>query len=105
MHSLGSSKVVITAGLAELFSGSISMGLGAYLAAVTDKDHYDAKEKKEKEDIIANRHSEEEAVYTIMGEYGVSRKATEPVLEALQRNEVMWVKASDPFIIYCYSVW
>jgi vacuolar iron transporter family protein len=97
MYSLGSSKLVITGGLAELFSGSISMGLGAYLAAVTDKDHYDAREKREKEEIIANRRGEEEVVYTIMREYGVDREATRPLLEALQKNEVMWIKATRPF--------
>ena len=35
LSSLGSAKLVIVGGLAELFSGSISMGLGAYLAATT----------------------------------------------------------------------
>ncbi|KAF9246720.1 hypothetical protein DTO006G1_8083 [Penicillium roqueforti] len=47
LSSLGSSKLVILGGLAELFSGSISMGLGAYLAAVTDRDHYENEEKRE----------------------------------------------------------
>ena len=37
LSSIGSSRLVVTAGLAELFAGSLSMGLGAYLAASTKK--------------------------------------------------------------------
>ncbi|POR32714.1 Vacuolar iron transporter 1.1, partial [Tolypocladium paradoxum] len=40
LSSLGSARLVIMGGLAELFSGMISMGLGAYLAAATERDHY-----------------------------------------------------------------
>ena len=34
------SAIVITAGLAEVAAGSIAMGLGGYLAARTDAEHY-----------------------------------------------------------------
>jgi hypothetical protein len=40
LSSLGSTKIVIMGGLAELFSGMISMGLGAYLAADTERQHW-----------------------------------------------------------------
>ncbi len=43
--------MVIIGGLAELVSGSISMGLGAYLAAVTERDHYDAELKREWQEV------------------------------------------------------
>ena len=36
LSSLGSPRIVVLGGLAELFSGSISMGLGAYLASITE---------------------------------------------------------------------
>lgn len=39
LSSLGNSRLVILAGLAELFSGAISMGLGAYLAAFSEQRH------------------------------------------------------------------
>lgn len=48
LSSLGSSKLVITGGMAELVSGSISMGLGGYLAAKSELDYYKAEVKKEK---------------------------------------------------------
>lgn len=40
LSSLGDSKLVITGGLAELVSGAISMGLGGYLAARSEIEHF-----------------------------------------------------------------
>lgn len=40
LSSLGDTKLVIMGGLAELCSGMISMGLGAYLAADTERQHW-----------------------------------------------------------------
>src|SRR5882762_8614938 len=37
------SKLVVIAGLAEIAAGSIAMGLGGYLAARTDRDHYESE--------------------------------------------------------------
>jgi VIT1/CCC1 family predicted Fe2+/Mn2+ transporter len=37
LSSIGSLNLVILGGLAELFAGSISMGLGAFLAAATER--------------------------------------------------------------------
>ena len=37
--------IIVTAGLAEIAAGSIAMGLGGYLAAKSDAEHY-AKERE-----------------------------------------------------------
>src|SRR5438046_5281352 len=47
-------KLVVIAGLAEIAAGSIAMGLGGYLAAKTDHDHYQrelARETRETVDL------------------------------------------------------
>lgn len=54
LSSLGSSKLVITGGMAELVSGSISMGLGGYLAAKSELDYYKSEVKKEKLNFFKN---------------------------------------------------
>ena len=41
------SKLVVVAGLAEIAAGSIAMGLGGYLAAKTDRDHYESERARE----------------------------------------------------------
>jgi len=38
--ALDASSIVVTAGLAEVAAGSIAMGLGGYLAAKSDAEHY-----------------------------------------------------------------
>src|SRR6185436_15315451 len=35
-----STHIIVTAGLAEIAAGAIAMGLGGYLAARTDEEHY-----------------------------------------------------------------
>src|SRR5437879_11878361 len=38
--AVSSTTIIITAGLAEIAAGSIAMGLGGYLAARSDAEHY-----------------------------------------------------------------
>ncbi|CAH7686539.1 VIT family-domain-containing protein [Phakopsora pachyrhizi] len=40
LSSLGSSRLVVLAGLAELISGAISMGIGGYLASEAERDRF-----------------------------------------------------------------
>lgn len=94
ISSLGSSKLVIIGGLAELFSGAISMGLGAYLAAVTDRDHYLSEERREHEEVVSKPEDEKMEIFEIMESYGIGREATTPLVEALAKNPDEWVRVS-----------
>ena len=40
LSGVAASHIVVVAGLAEIAAGSIAMGLGGYLAARGDVDHY-----------------------------------------------------------------
>jgi len=42
-----SSGIIVTAGLAEVAAGAIEMGLGGYLAARTDAEHYTSERIRE----------------------------------------------------------
>lgn len=87
-------------GLAELFSGAISMGLGAYLAAVTKRDYYIAEEKRERDEIAKKPEAEKEEIYKILITYGMSREAITPLVSALEANVEEWVRVcnlSHPF--------
>lgn len=92
LSSLGSAKVVIIAGLAELFSGMISMGLGAYLAAVTERDHYDSQEKREKLEVENMPDAEKEEIFEILEDYQISRSAATPLVTELCKNPEQWVR-------------
>ncbi|GAB0133228.1 hypothetical protein EsDP_00001640 [Epichloe bromicola] len=98
LSSLGSTKLVIMGGLAELFSGMISMGLGAYLAAVTERDTYSSQEERERAHNAAclpeERRSE---MYSILDKYRVSRRAAAPLVDELCANRDQWVRFKMDF--------
>jgi vacuolar iron transporter family protein len=92
--SLGSQKLVVIGGLAELFSGAISMGLGQYLAALTDRQHYQNELAREHREVEEMPTKEREEIYEILCSYGPSREDTRPFVEALCRDKGSWVKVS-----------
>ncbi|MDE3103914.1 MAG: VIT1/CCC1 transporter family protein [Acidobacteriota bacterium] len=89
--AVSSSKIVVLAGLAEIAAGSIAMGLGGYLAARGDAEHYASELAREQHEIIHREHDEEEEIYEIFEQYSVDREAATPVLQALKRNPKAWV--------------
>ena len=92
LSSLGSSKLVIVGGLAELFSGAISMGLGAYLAAVTDREHYKNEIARERREVCEKPGAEKEEIFDIFAEYGITREASQGVVDCLVADEDNWIK-------------
>jgi VIT1/CCC1 family predicted Fe2+/Mn2+ transporter len=84
-------RLVVTAGLAEIAAGSIAMGLGGYLASRGDSEHF-ASERRREELEVVNRPADEEAeIYEIFENYGVSRESATPVLRSLQANPTAYV--------------
>ena len=62
-----SSQIIVTAGLAEVAAGAIAMGLGGYLAARTDEEHYASEERREHQEIRELREVElDEASFATM---------------------------------------
>ena len=98
LSSLGSSKLVITGGLAELFSGAISMGLGAYLAAVTERDRYLMEEKREREEVATKPEAEKQEIYDVLAPYGISKDASKAVVDDLVKNEDNWVRVGSEYL-------
>jgi hypothetical protein len=71
------------------------MGLGAYLAAVTERDHYICEENREREEVRTRPEDEREEIFEIMDGYGVAREATKPLVEQLERDSEQWVRVSS----------
>ncbi|RMZ84853.1 hypothetical protein DV737_g1024, partial [Chaetothyriales sp. CBS 132003] len=92
LSSLGSTRIVILGGLAELFAGAISMGLGAFLASVTEKQRYEVEERRERMEVRECPKAEEEEIFEIFDNYGICRTDCAGVIHALKQNEDMWVK-------------
>jgi VIT1/CCC1 family predicted Fe2+/Mn2+ transporter len=96
LSATGSIKLVIMGGLAELFAGAISMGLGAWLAAETDRQHYEKELAREEQEVQQTPVAEEEEIHSILSKYGIDREASTAVVQSLRANEDMWVNVSGP---------
>ncbi len=85
------SHLVVIAGLAEIAAGSVAMGLGGYLAARGDFEHYHSERAREEMEVVERPRDEEEEIYEIFEAYGVTRQESLSVLEALKRNPPAYV--------------
>jgi VIT1/CCC1 family predicted Fe2+/Mn2+ transporter len=89
--AIDASAIIITAGLAEIAAGSIAMGLGGYLAAKSDAEHYHSERKREEREIIDVPQIEKNEVIEVFEKYGLSKKDSETVTESLAKNPKHWV--------------
>ncbi len=84
-------RIVITAGLAEIVAGSISMGLGGYLAGRTDVEHYDAEEHREVQETLDVPEVETQEVVDILRDFGLDEAQSASVVGALRKDRAKWV--------------
>jgi VIT1/CCC1 family predicted Fe2+/Mn2+ transporter len=89
--AIASSGIVVTAGLAEIAAGSIAMGLGGYLAARSEAEHYASEERREHREIVEKNEAEVAETVEIFESYGMSREHIDPVIDAFQRKPDIWV--------------
>jgi VIT1/CCC1 family predicted Fe2+/Mn2+ transporter len=89
--AVAATGVVVTAGLAEIAAGSIAMGLGGYLAAKTDQNHYESELIRERREIVELPDREAQEVRDVLTEFGLSPQEAEPVVDALRRDPERWV--------------
>jgi VIT1/CCC1 family predicted Fe2+/Mn2+ transporter len=84
-------RLVVTAGLAEIAAGSIAMGLGGYLAARTDVEHYDSEREREYRETVELPDVETEEVAKVFRDYGLSPAEMAPIVNAICGNQKRWV--------------
>jgi VIT1/CCC1 family predicted Fe2+/Mn2+ transporter len=91
LSAVASTKVVVIAGLAEIAAGSIAMGLGGYLAARTDREHYHAEEQREYREIVELPDVEVREVAEVFEGYGLTQEQAAPVVAAICSDPKRWV--------------
>src|SRR6266403_2840133 len=84
--AVDSTGIIVTAGLAEIAAGSIAMGLGGYLAAKSDAEHYAKEREREKREVAEIPHEEMKEVEQVFRSYGLSREESAPIVEALTKH-------------------
>jgi len=85
------SSVVVLAGLAEIAAGCIAMGLGGYLAAQSDNEHYASELQREKDETRDMPEEEREEVAKVFRNYGLSEEQLKPLVDTICADEEKWI--------------
>jgi VIT1/CCC1 family predicted Fe2+/Mn2+ transporter len=84
-------RVVVIGGLAEIAAGSIAMGLGGFLAAQGDAEHYKQEREREYREVEEIPEQEKAEVSYVFQEYGLTAEQSKPIVEALSQRTDAWV--------------
>jgi VIT1/CCC1 family predicted Fe2+/Mn2+ transporter len=87
-----SSGIVLTAGVAEIVAGAISMGLGGYLAARSEALHYEKEHAREMRETREIPNEERAEVAEILERYGLAGTVLHEAVEAITMDRNRWVE-------------
>jgi vacuolar iron transporter family protein len=83
--------IIVTAGLAEIAAGSIAMGLGGYMAAKSDAEHYDSERAREVVEVSEKAEMEASEVAEVFRSYGLTTEESALIVDALRKRPQAWV--------------
>jgi VIT1/CCC1 family predicted Fe2+/Mn2+ transporter len=89
--AVDSTGLIVVAGMAEIAAGSIAMGLGGYLAARTDREHYASERAREFREIEEMPAAERLEVAAVFRGYGLDDEQAAPVVSAICSDPDRWV--------------
>jgi VIT1/CCC1 family predicted Fe2+/Mn2+ transporter len=89
--AVAANPLIVTAGLAEIAAGCVAMGLGGYLAARTDAEHYASERRREEEESHLYPEREKWEVAAILHRYGVRGEVLRQAVDAIASDRKKWV--------------
>src|SRR5262249_28791968 len=89
--AVSSTGIIVTAGLAEIAAGSIAMGLGGYLAAKSEADHYARERGREKRGVAEIPDEEREEVAKGFRGNRLKQSDIRPIVDALSSQPKKWI--------------
>ena len=89
--AVSNTRLITIGGLAEIAAGSIAMGLGGYLAARGDAEHYEQERAREYREIKEIPDEEIAEVKRVFQNYGLPAQESTRVAEALSQRPDAWV--------------
>src|ERR1035437_8159884 len=95
--AIASSHIILTAGFAEIAAGSIAMGLGGFLAARSDAEHYASERLREEQEIVTLPEVEAQEVREIFQSYGLTDVESASVVASLRQRPQDWVDSMMRF--------
>ena len=84
-------NIILVAGIAEIVAGTISMGLGGYLAGQTEMDHYEGEKRREELEVMEIPKEEEQEIKELLAPYGISDEIQTQVAKELSKDHKKWV--------------
>ncbi|KAG1778714.1 VIT family-domain-containing protein [Suillus placidus] len=88
LSGLGTSRIVVVGGLAELIAGAISMGIGGFLASQAERDHYRFMQRHIYSRVMRSCVGEmEREVHAVLGPVGVDESTSQAVTNCLRKME------------------
>jgi VIT1/CCC1 family predicted Fe2+/Mn2+ transporter len=89
--AISTTSIIVTAGLAEIAAGSIAMGLGGYMAARSDAEHYFSERAREEAEVRDKADIEAAEVAEVFQSYGLTADESKPIVDALRKRPQGWV--------------
>ena len=89
--AIETTSIIVTAGLAEIAAGSIAMGLGGYMAAKSDAEHYDNERAREVAEVSEKAEVEASEVAEVFQSYGLTTEESTLIVDALRKRPQAWV--------------
>jgi VIT1/CCC1 family predicted Fe2+/Mn2+ transporter len=89
--AVSATRIIVVAGLAEIAAGSIAMGLGGYLAAKSDADHYASERLREEREVEEIPEEEAREVLEVFQQYGLTKDESVPIVESLRQRPKQWI--------------
>jgi VIT1/CCC1 family predicted Fe2+/Mn2+ transporter len=89
--AVASTDIIVVAGLAEVAAGAIAMGLGGYLAARTDAQHYQSERRRETYEVEHLADRERREIAEIFRGYGLHGTQLDAMVSAISAEPARWV--------------
>ncbi len=90
--TLGARRTILLAGLAEMFAGAASMGLGAFLGSKSEREFYQRELARERAEIVEMPDEEREEIRQIYLKKGFAGRELEMVVDRITENKDRWLK-------------
>ena len=89
--AINTTSIIVTAGLAEIAAGSIAMGLGGYMAAKSDAEHYVSERAREELEVSEKADMEAAEVMDLFQSYGLTAEESKPIVDSLRNQPQAWI--------------
>jgi len=90
--SLSEQRLVLLAGISEMFAGALSMGLGAFLGTRAERDLYQAERAREEQEVRDMPHLERAEIRDIYRKKGFEGADLDRVVDTITASKDRWIE-------------